>query len=402
VQSKRSTSFKTLNHVEYNSPVMNDETVDTSIILPAYNEEEGLPLTLQSILKVLPEAKERFEILVVDDGSTDNTASIARSFPCKVISHRKNMGKGAAIITGIRNAKGRKIIFMDADNTYPAEEIPRISRELDTVDMVLTRRDSKNIRLLNLLGNKLISSFIRLLSGFKGTDPLSGLYGLKRELIEKLDIESRDFAVEAEIVVKASRMGSSIRELGINYNERAGVSKLKPFKDGFVIIKTILGLLILYNPLVTFFLPGAVLLLLGMVISALTFRKPFEAFGVRLDIHSFIFGVMSFIIGFQLMINGIIVDLYAIRHKFKKEDRLVKALNLRTLKYLLCAGVVSFIIGAGISVDSVISWVKQGFGYYFETRKVITALFFTFFGLQMIFSALAGYIFVREYLKKSR
>lgn len=97
---------------------------EASIIIPAYNEAAALPIVLGKLLAVLDE---RFEVIVVDDGSADATAQVARAFPCRLISHERNRGKGRAVRTGIEAARGEKIIIIDADGTYPVEAIPRIA-----------------------------------------------------------------------------------------------------------------------------------------------------------------------------------------------------------------------------------------------------------------------------------
>ena len=235
-----------------------------SIIIPSYNEEKGLPIVLEQLRKILNTEQissdallsERIEIIVVDDGSSDKTAEIARGYSCKLISHQKNMGKGKAIQTGIANSNGEKIIFIDADGTYPVEEVLHIITRLDDNDVVFTAREWKNIPILNLIGNKMISAVIKVFSGFTGHDPLSGLYGIRRSVIEKLDVETSDFSIETEIVVKSTVMGFNMTELPIRYNRRLGESKISPFKDGLKILKLIFSLLVVYNSLIFFILPG--------------------------------------------------------------------------------------------------------------------------------------------------
>ena len=94
-----------------------------SIVVPAYNEEAGIPVILK---KILASVDGDHEVLVVDDGSTDGTCSLASEFPCRVVRHAKNRGKGAALRTGARHASGQYVLFIDADDTYPAEALPRI------------------------------------------------------------------------------------------------------------------------------------------------------------------------------------------------------------------------------------------------------------------------------------
>jgi Glycosyltransferases involved in cell wall biogenesis len=93
------------------------QATQTTIIVPAYKEEEGLPIVLGGIFKILDDS---YEVIVVDDGSTDGTSEVASQFPCRVIRQEVNRGKGEALKTGFRLARGENIISMDADDTYPA------------------------------------------------------------------------------------------------------------------------------------------------------------------------------------------------------------------------------------------------------------------------------------------
>jgi glycosyltransferase involved in cell wall biosynthesis len=97
--------------------------VTATILLPAYNEEDALPSVLADLAAV---AQDDWEILVVDDGSTDRTAEIASRHPCRLLRHATNLGKGAAMQTGFAYARGDRVVVMDADATYPASALPRI------------------------------------------------------------------------------------------------------------------------------------------------------------------------------------------------------------------------------------------------------------------------------------
>src|SRR5687767_7264405 len=109
------------------------DTIDTSIIIPAYNEEAGLALVLEALNSV---AISRCEVVVVDDGSTDQSVVVAERYNCRVIRHPVNRGKGAALRTGLEHARGQKIIFIDADNTYPVEFIAPMIERLNEFDLV--------------------------------------------------------------------------------------------------------------------------------------------------------------------------------------------------------------------------------------------------------------------------
>ena len=214
----------------------------TTIIVPAYNEEQGIPIVLGGIFKILDDS---YEVIVVDDGSIDRTSEVASQFPCRVIRQEVNRGNGEALKTGIKNATCENIIWIDADDTYPVELIPQIAEALKTYDMVVCSRlyGRENIPRFNRIGNWLFRILIRGIYGFKPFDPCTGLYGVKKHYLEAMNLESKRFAIEPEISIKGSRMKLKMLELPIEYKARVGSAKLNAIKVGFEDLKTILKLI---------------------------------------------------------------------------------------------------------------------------------------------------------------
>jgi glycosyltransferase involved in cell wall biosynthesis len=213
-------------------------SIQTSIIIPAYNEEAGLPVVLKKLYTIIDNS---YEVIIVDDGSIDKTGQIASQFSCKVITHQTNLGKGEAMKTGISNARGKNIIFIDADDTYPVEVIPDIVKGLENFDMVVGSRiiGQENIPVFNRLGNALFRILIKSLSGYKPRDPLTGLYGIKKDYLDKTRFDSTGFSIETEIAFKAARMKLRILDLPIEYRPRIGKAKLNRMRDGKKILGTI-------------------------------------------------------------------------------------------------------------------------------------------------------------------
>lgn len=213
-----------------------------TIIVPAYNEEAGVGFVLENLFRSVDGV---CEVLVVDDGSNDATPTIASTFPCGVIRHRENRGKGEAIKTGLRHATGKYVIFIDADGTYPASHIPEMISVLHSHDAVYCsrRRGRANIPPLNRIGHAIFHNAIRCAYGFRGRDYCTGLYGMRKSYLDKMDIASQRFSVEPEIAIKASRMKLKIRDISIQYQPRKGKTKLCSYKAGWEHLKTIVSLL---------------------------------------------------------------------------------------------------------------------------------------------------------------
>ena len=218
--------------------------VVTSIIIPAYNEERGLTITLYKLSKVIDDT---YEVIVVDDGCTDRTLDALIQYPYKVIQHKVNQGKGEAIKEGIVEAKGRNIIWLDADDSYPIEFVPDMAKALNgDYDVVVCSRfyGRKNIPIFNRIGNWIFKTTIRKFYGFKPFDPMTGLYGVRKQHLLRMNLTSKRFAIEPEISIKGARMGLEMLDIPAEYKVRVGRTKLNAIKVGFEDTTTILGLML--------------------------------------------------------------------------------------------------------------------------------------------------------------
>jgi glycosyltransferase involved in cell wall biosynthesis len=220
-------------------PPIPDHGSGASLILPAYNEAAGLRATLASVAALGLD----LEVIVVDDGSDDETAAIAERAGAIVGRHTANRGKGAALRTGIGMATTQRIITMDADTTYPAQAIPQVLALLDDHDYVsAARRDGRgHIPIVNRAGNTLIAFAIRRVSGSRLADPLTGMYAIRRSALRGLQPSSNGFGIETEIAMKAAARQLRTAETWIEYGPREGASKLRPLRDGIEIMRTILA-----------------------------------------------------------------------------------------------------------------------------------------------------------------
>lgn len=208
--------------------------MDATIIVPAYNEENGLPLVLRDIASI--PGSDRYEVMVINDGSTDFTTDIARKYGYRVIRHHTNMGKGAALMSGFARASCDNIVWIDADGSYPASVIPQMVDAMRSgYDGVVCSRNAgrENIPAFNRIGNWLFSVLIRSLHGFPAKDPCTGLYGMQRSILLSMGLTSERFAIEPEISIKAGRMKLKLLEIPVAYTQRLGESKLNSFSAGW-------------------------------------------------------------------------------------------------------------------------------------------------------------------------
>jgi len=368
-----------------------------SIIVPAYNEKVSIVATLSEIRQETHGLDA--EIIVVDDGSSDGTSSLAKAHADKVICHQRNRGKGAAMRTGAESAAGDVLVFIDADLTYPAMYISEIVDALGTCDVVFTHRTSRaSMPGLNRFGNWLITKAIKKLTGFTGSDPLSGLYGLRRSALEAIDMQSTTFAIETEIVVKVSRMRLRAGEVDIAYRPRVGSSKLRPFRDGIRILKVLIDLLFIFRPSLTFGLPGGIGLAIGLVVCGTTLLLPSATiFGIQPALNTFVTGIALMLTGINIIAYGVIIDLYAVRNRLKRLSR-VTGLLLKPLLWDRIRNLSLLITGAGAATALVYvtCWARSGFGEFQNAKGWMLSLAGVFMGIQGVFTSIIGRIFAKE------
>lgn len=195
-----------------------------SIIIPCYNEEESVARVLEKVeLVKLPLDR---EVVVVDDGSTDNSVEEVSRFKfVKLVRHQVNRGKGAAIKTGVEHASGDLVVIQDADLEYDPESIPDLIKPLmeGEADIVLGsrfRRKVSSMSISHYIGNKALSLAGSVLLGARITDIMTGHKAFTKAAYGKIDLASSGFEVETELVAKFASMDMRIVEIPIPYRRR--------------------------------------------------------------------------------------------------------------------------------------------------------------------------------------
>lgn len=369
-----------------------------SIILPAYNEEAAISKVLKDVFKNIDDSS---EVIVVDDGSTDRTSSIAADFPCRVIGLHKNQGKGAAVKAGIREAEGKKIIFMDADATYPASAIPEIVSALDRYDFVKGVRitSKKNMPLVNSLGNIIFNQLLKLAHGLHGADHLTGLYGLSRPALEKLELESDGFDLEVEINIKAQANNFKTSSIAIEYQERLGDKKLNPVIDGLKILSRIIQLLFVINPVLMFIIPGLVFCALGLGGALLLNAGPVHIGRVGFDTNSLLLMTLGFLAATQLVILGIFASILATQQFKTIPPKWLRVISSAVIcRVLILFGSVIFSIAFFNTVMIVANWFLDGAGAFLETKRLLFNSALLVFGLQITTGFIVAHLFSNRFI----
>lgn len=228
-----------------------------SVVIPAYNEENGIAEIASRVLSVAPALKkvgvDQLELLVVDDGSKDRTAEVAQTIPgVSLIRHPKNRGYGAALKTGFSKARGELIGFLDADGTYPPEYFPQLCQvALNGADLVIGSRmagEESKMPLTRRVGNFFFANLLSLLSQQKVTDSASGMRVFKREILRQIYPLPDGLNLTPVMSTRALHEGIRIREVPIPYSERVGRSKLSVIRDGRIFMQSMLWTVLSYNP----------------------------------------------------------------------------------------------------------------------------------------------------------
>ncbi len=236
---------------------MNSSKKLLSIVIPVYNEEKTIGIVLDKLHK-LQIPKLEVEIVVVDDGSKDNSAKIITEKKKKIanihfIQHKVNQGKGAAVITGFNNAKGSVLLIQDADLEYNPEEIPMLLEPIlkGIEKVVYGTRLRRNFSLFgkertplpfHFIGNKFLSLATTVLYGESITDMETGYKLFLKSALDGISLKSRSFDFEPEITAKILKKGIHILELDITTNPRGydEGKKIRPVHDGTIALWTLI------------------------------------------------------------------------------------------------------------------------------------------------------------------
>ena len=287
--------------------------MNLSVIIPAFNEEESIGETLDSLVDVLSQEDLNYEIIVVDDASGDRTSEIAGSRKVKLVRHSQNRGYGASLKSGIARARFDFIAITDADGTYPTRDIPLLLKQMCMdgydYDMSVGSRTGEHVKIpfFRRPAKWFLNQLAAYLTGCRIPDLNSGLRIFKKGLVERfLGLLPDGFSFTTTITIAALTNGYQVKYVPINYYRRKGHSSIRPLQDFLGFMSLIVRLNVYFKPL-NFFLPASLsLLVIGLAKALIDF------------LHQNFFGVgsaIAILTAIQIGFMGLLADLILRRTK---------------------------------------------------------------------------------------
>lgn len=276
-----------------------------SIIIPAFNEREGIGETLEKIFQTMDAAKYDYEVIVVNDGSNDGTPDQVKKFArATLVNHTRNRGSGASTNTGVKHARGEICVMTDGDGTYPVQDIPRLLEEMNEYDMVIgaRTREAGTMKVLRTPAKWFIRSLASFLTDTKIPDLNSGLRAFKKQnALKYIHILPQGQSWVSTITLAHLSDNLDVKWIPIDYYERKGKSKFRPIQDTYNYLMLVLRTVMYFNPMKILFPLGVVFLLAGILRQIWWF-----AIG-NLVVHSS--NVLLVVVGLNIVMMALLADL---------------------------------------------------------------------------------------------
>jgi glycosyltransferase involved in cell wall biosynthesis len=369
---------------------MPNKELEVSVVLPCLNEAEGIGTCIRKIQTVFKRENIDGEIIVVDNGSIDNSPRIAESLGAKLV-YQTVRGYGAAYQLGIKTAQGKYIVIGDADDSYDFLEIPKFLQLLrEGFDLVIGSRFKGKITKKAMpwthryIGNPILSGFLNIFFKAHISDIHCGMRAFRKKAYIKMRLNTTGMEFASEMIVGALRSKLKIQEVPITYYPRKGKSKLESLPDAWRHIRFML----LFSPTYLFLLPGVTLFIIGLAILFVLLPGPLKIGPHAFDIHMMVFGSLAAIFGFQIINIGLFAKTYALSQRFILEDKIFEGfIEGFNLEKGIITGLILFIIGLSVNVYIIYQWISAHFGTLDMIRPALFALTSMLLGAQTIFSS---------------
>jgi len=360
---------------------MSPAAPEISVVIPCLNEEEAVGAVVDQAWEGIHASGRPGEVIVVDNASTDRSADVAAEHGAIVVREERP-GYGSAYLAGLAVARGDFILMGDADETYPMRDLaPFVERLAAGDDLVMGSRFEGTIHgeampwLNRHVGNPILTGLLNVLFGVKISDAHCGMRAVRRDALETLDLHSTGMEFASEMVFKAFRRKLRVSEIPIDYYPRVGESKLNRFGDAWRHVRFML----LYSPSWLYFVPGVILLALGVVGALALAAGPVTVLGRTWQIHSLFLCMFAILLGTQVVQLGIFARAFAAAHLGESDALVERARKRLRLEHGLAGGGILLLAGVVTLLVIFVSWAIDGFGAL--SHEYATAVGFTFVAL---------------------
>lgn len=375
--------------------------MELTILMPCLNEERTITSCIKKAQEFLINSGIEGEVLVADNGSTDNSIAIAKQLGARVVSIQQK-GYGAALSGGIDQAQGKYVIFGDSDESYDFSDLEQFLDKLRTgVTLVVGNRFKGGIDpgampfLHRYLGNPVLSFIGRVLFRAPLGDFHCGLRGFDRDAIKALDLRTTGMEFASEMIIRAVMSGLSVSEVPTRLAKdgRDRPPHLNTWRDGW---RHLIYMLI-HSPQILFVWPGIGLFSVGLFLSMFLLGGPLSYSGVWFDINTLLFSAASVVGGLQLVYFGEIMQLAGQRFGFWKAARMDSLLLSHfKVEYGLVVGALAVVVGIYLATESLSYWRDNQYAAIdpsISMRLAIPAVMIGLAGLQtLVFSMAVGLI----------
>jgi glycosyltransferase involved in cell wall biosynthesis len=363
-----------------------------SLVIPCLNEEETIGMVVRKGVESLRELGIKGEVLVSDNGSTDQSKIIAEREGARVVNCFKK-GYGNALRFGFEKAEGEFVIMGDADDSYDFGDIKAFVENLDSgYDLVMGTRLKGKIEkgampfLHRHLGTPVLTFILNLFFRTRISDCNCGMRAFTKKAWRKMNLSSEGMELASEIIIKAGILELSIKEIPIKFykDKRKRPPHLRSWRDGWRHLRYML----LFSPNYLFLVPGGVLVSVGLGMLVMLFFNSITILGHTLGYHFALLASLLSILGFQLFSMGIYAKAYAFNQELKKQDRFTdKFYEVFTLEKGLILGILLFL--SGFLVDALVlkEWLDKDFGALSRAVEVTFASTLMVIGIQVFFSS---------------
>ena len=350
-----------------NEPLVDRSRVEVTVLLPCLNEAETLEVCIRKAQGSLARLGVTGEIVIADNGSTDGSQQIAARLGARVIEVSIR-GYGAALHAGIEAARGEFVVMADADDSYELSNLePFIAKLREGYDLVMGNRFAGGIApgamppLHRYLGNPVLTAVGRLFFQSPVRDFHCGMRGFRREAALRMGLRTTGMEFASEMVVKATLMRLRVTEVPtvLSTDGRSRAPHLRSWHDGWRHLR----FLLMYSPRYLFLVPGALLMLVGLVCGVALTLGPVRIGGVQFDVNTLLFCAAAVILGSQAVLFYMFSKVFAIGEGLLPADpRLLVLFRYVTLEVGLVVGTVMLLAGLGAALTAVVHWRAAGFG----------------------------------------